>query len=773
MLGGSHHGKSLPVKTQKCILAFEDGSRVNQQTRCAIFRGEAGVTLRNLDSRVVVNGELKPLHWLRAGDRIEFPGAVVLEVSSLGTVVVDDEVNPDNPVPNSWNVEKIADNQEGQLTSATLAAQETAPDIFAHDQSQLPPGCNEIGHVDSPLNLVVETPISPTYESRFQAIEVRLNQLADQVTSLITLASCGKFSSTAMPEAEWEQLARSLPEDKGNHVILNPQPQTSPTNHHDCCSTQTSSHRFDPTDFGAGRTQDQSLEVSQPAKEQTGWSATPNIQASATAKEGSGVEANAKMSAAECTADRPSIDPTVLTPERQTLEPLDSPPVSPQISSASGLESSLSDLLKSLGQSQSIANDLPASEAAPEVSQTSFAAPDLATPPQQQVSDLAKKFSTTGTTVAAQPGTTETSPVNTAAGSKATPSSSVEDEINAMLSRLFDKPMSPGPSVSLDQTAASSSSSSDRCSTVTAIDTPPSSPPDAYDQYSSMKFGYDLTTPTSPVAESESLHSATSLVIDQLPETTVEQTHAESRLGSSTNSSGQPSNLMDVLARLKQEGCWDDIDQAQSIAGTEASKKLVETQPEPSLNSSPAEPTSPASETISAESTEPQTDCVEDYMTKLLARMQVSPDGISESKAKTPTQNQTTPAASPVPKEPFSNVQVGTDLMTPEEFVPKQRAAKPQSFETMREIANTTARTAVAYSDLDRKKARGLMQMIIAAGALIMAFYYLVFVSEAAGDTAFVLGLLCLLGTAGTSFLGFKSLQSSGALKQLFGKRKD
>jgi hypothetical protein len=90
----------------------------------------------------------------------------------------------------------------------------------------------------------------------------------------------------------------------------------------------------------------------------------------------------------------------------------------------------------------------------------------------------------------------------------------------------------------------------------------------------------------------------------------------------------------------------------------------------------------------------------------------------------------------------------------------------------MREIANTTARSAVAYSDLDRKKARGLVQLVIAFGAMIMAGYYLLYVTKSVGDTASIVGLVCLIAAITAGVLGLKCLKTAGVFDKLVSQSK-
>jgi len=85
--------------------------------------------------------------------------------------------------------------------------------------------------------------------------------------------------------------------------------------------------------------------------------------------------------------------------------------------------------------------------------------------------------------------------------------------------------------------------------------------------------------------------------------------------------------------------------------------------------------------------------------------------------------------------------------------VPTQKAERIQSLGKMRELANSTARTAVASSEEQRRQALAYMQLAIGVAALIMSGYYFGFLMKSIGDTSCIVGVICL-GLAG--FLGYR-----------------
>ena len=148
---------------------------------------------------------------------------------------------------------------------------------------------------------------------------------------------------------------------------------------------------------------------------------------------------------------------------------------------------------------------------------------------------------------------------------------------------------------------------------------------------------------------------------------------------------------------------------------------------------------------------------VDNYMSQLLARMRSGKPATVEPKPETPA------FKSPVKRPEPANLPPEPTVapMTPEEFKPKRVAPKIESFSAMREIANTTARTAIASSEEDRLRALAYVQFGIAGSGVLMAAYYFGFQFEALFDTSFFIGTICLGVSGVLSYLGLKSLKSS------------
>ncbi len=91
LAGGERDGELVTVTTPKCLISTGPG--LGSVPQCAIFRGPHGAAVRAFDSQVAFNGEVDSVHWLKAGDRIDFANAIAMEVTQLGKLQDDSAVS--------------------------------------------------------------------------------------------------------------------------------------------------------------------------------------------------------------------------------------------------------------------------------------------------------------------------------------------------------------------------------------------------------------------------------------------------------------------------------------------------------------------------------------------------------------------------------------------------------------------------------------------------------------------------------------------------------
>jgi hypothetical protein len=368
---------------------------------------------------------------------------------------------------------------------------------------------------------------------------------------------------------------------------------------------------------------------------------------------------------------------------------------------------------------------------------------------------------------------------------------SKDDPIDSLLQRLYNggsaTTTSPNPNSNSSNPRGllQNSSLSWDSSNQSVSEEPVSNVFNESNSYANMRFGYDVEQENHGHLESQTAaqvelgggsqtefqsdpfsHAATSFSSVKFDQSVSNQEPLTAEADADTS---PPDQILELMSRLKQELAWD-TNQSLTETETQAGSSTPDSTDESiGLFDSPVRQSDSNFESKSQSQIQ-ASDSIEDYMSQLFERMQISkepPPKPAPKSKETPTEvaNQAT----------LNESQVNHDcgLMSAEEYVPKQKAKKPESFDTMREIANTTARTAVAFSDLDRRRTRGLMQIAISVGALLMAFYYLLFVCKAAGDTASAIGCLCILISGSFGFLAYRSLRGTKSLTDLLPIRKN
>ncbi len=214
--------------------------------------------------------------------------------------------------------------------------------------------------------------------------------------------------------------------------------------------------------------------------------------------------------------------------------------------------------------------------------------------------------------------------------------------------------------------------------------------------------------------------------------TDTEESNAEALTEPEQPSPPATESVADLLERLKADGQWGGIpDEDESYSPVE-----------------PVEPVAAAPEPEPAPTTNGDSESdVEDYMSQLLSRMR---GGAAP-----------TPAAPVQPKQPVVKPEAKTpsvdpasiiEPLKPEEFKPSRKAKPIESLSAMRELANTTARSAVHSSEIQRLRALAFVQFGIAVASLVMSAYYLMWCTSM-GTTSYIIGGLCI---GITIFLGIR-----------------
>ncbi len=252
LTGGQRDGELIPVKTHKCFLGIEESydGDVVEQPQYAIFRGPDGAAVRSYGDNVSVNGIASTVHWLKEGDRIEFPNSVTVEVAQLGWVesacqkkdeAQDDQSDPESEcyhhrdplADQTQGVQEIGweaddhqqDPQDQQEPEAELP--ESNPETLASERQafaehpSLPYDERRVELIESQVK-GIETQ-NCLIQRRFDQLEDRLGTLSEQIFQLVSLSQVnvdharGQEESFAAPNTWEQQLAVDQSESESRH----------------------------------------------------------------------------------------------------------------------------------------------------------------------------------------------------------------------------------------------------------------------------------------------------------------------------------------------------------------------------------------------------------------------------------------------------------------------------------------------------------------------------------------------------------------------------
>lgn len=792
--GNSRSRRTLAIKVQKCILALDTQNNPSTPARCAIIRGKAGVTVRDLDRQLLINGRQNTLHWLQAGDRIEFPNSVILEVAQLGCfdelagLVLDSTVTScDTP---QWG-DQLIDHQpdlldEKTLESATASNEDASCEAVQQSLLARP---TVITDFDA-------QPVAEHVEKRFAAIEQRLDDLSDQLATLITLAGCGQFSTEKLAENDWQEQMSVTPL-LGLGTLTKFQDSEvktevpTPSEDAACETTTLVGQKFKPatSPWQAGsseipNTAEKEKQVEPPATFVALFSpnsfATTNPNRDAQELVSAATESHPiENRDAEKGNDFAPItnNDTLLRQIAELQRTLNLPEIHPATNP-------LVSAIQTVDETHSPANGSEVNDEDPKRHEKSTAQPSSLGSPTESlidISSLARKYSALAGEISNLAELTDlpaptSAPIN--------PVESKEDPVDSLLQRLYceGSVCSTKPAVADDRSVATDTIADS--SPPWAIFSPvtPAYSSDSTSEstsYANTQFGYSVGNSAPPSASfdvSSAANNPTSFpgepeLSTPLPYRTGEPSHS---IGELSQVSAQHDRMSregdgsDLWSRLKKDiqsqtseftspGLEQDLSDSTAVSQSDSSA----TQSEYSSNF-----TTPALDQSQA----PASDSIEDYMSQLFERMQISKETYVPTAAKPKAIVKEVEAPQETEQ---SRLAPENDLISAEDYVPKQKAQKLESLDTMREIANSSARSAVAFSDLDRRRTRGLMQVAISGGAMLMSLYYLFFVCKESGDAASIIGCLSLLIAGIVGFLGFRSLNGLQPLAKFISRQED
>ncbi|MFT5302080.1 MAG: hypothetical protein ACI814_002894 [Mariniblastus sp.] len=718
LTGGLRDGELVPVNTAKCFVGLEGSAsgRVDLP-HCAIFRGPQGAAVRSYGGDVTVNGNSSTVHWLKEGDRIEFPNSLFVEVTQLGSVdaprgahheaVADAEeanvsipfvsipfVDQDAISDSDWQHGSAQDGVEAEVSFSECNAMEAADQT----NGDLAPSANDerVDALESQVNAIQAQ--NEKHQLRFDQIDSQLSSLAEHLNQLVSLAS-NQGVAVETDEAESVGAATDFKAEVDSETFVT------------FGSEADLEEAESPID-----------EFAEARVDSVGSIETPAIVENVAIESGSKIEAKTAVvelvseydscqaddeKIVACDSEEPQAEVESAGNVEITDAPLSQGDPEQQIADrrselenvfgsalvAATVEDTTDHSVEQISESESVhdleppmepAGDYPANEQLPESFETPTHGLNEAVAPFAENASLENQ--TDDVLVDLQ--------VPGSLASMLLQADSEEEQVRAEQ----DSGLAVAGSELESQFSHPNEGESGQTSSIESI------------QSALLESVF-----VSEASVEEELEVGVETVADEAEPT-------EEPTGKDSNSS----SVTELLERMKSEGQWNGIPE-----GDDANEPVEE--PSPYVEPEVVAP---------VESNDDSVDDVQDYMSQLLSRMRGD-------------EKQTTKALKPVVETPIQETSASITavaaeprkieaLLKADEFKPKSKAKPMASLGAMRELANSVARSSVRKCEDRTRKELGHVQLGISVSSFALAVYYFMAEFRLPFDTGFCVGGICL-----------------------------
>ncbi len=706
LLGGACNGQLFTVQNEKCLLSGLLSPAVDaEQYRCAIFRSEKGVAFHSYSQHVLCNGAKVSNQWLKQGDLIKLTDDVSVEVVQLGVfkksaptvgtpAPVRQEVQPfaapPSPVPvaasatskfepathnlRTPNVMAPLDNHQPQtspLTAQPPVHNQAVDSGVAASLSPTDNGPYPIGlqsQSDSQNTPSDGAPKTPTPQG---AMDSPIDSQTDRLSKSVDVASGDPATQNGIVGSQSAEHLTGQASGSQSHLTQSPellQPPAAPAVPHEATSVPQVAVPNITAPIVANSETATATAGPTPAVGQTNnCRSTPEnyVAECDVAAFGTAPQHKTGSPAANSVSPLPVHPTSVASVQPQPVEAI------PTVTSAQDLD--LDSVLAKL--ESSVAKPSPGvAPAAPSPTPNNGAAVSA------DPIDLDSLLQRTSAVESTPPMTANVAAVNVPAVEAVTPAPSAP------------VPGAADPSIATPHATAVVANEIPLTSSDTAGDdtnADPTTPGDTGD-FKSFALLQSIGLDTSGLGEIKKELAAPRAAEELIPSNDPITLHAEPRPEPET----EPANVesvADVLARMQSSGSFQDFKADDAAAMASETVQPVASTPPPVQQRAPVETNEPTFSDVDDGS-------VEDYMSQLLNRMR-GDDEPTTGKIAAEKQDdaiQKGVAGKSVPYAASNAVEEETrnGTLTPEEFVPKQKAIRMQSLDSLREIANSSAREA-------------------------------------------------------------------------------
>ncbi len=797
LIGGERDGQFFTVQNEKCLLSDLSPSIENPENcRCVIFRGEKGVAFRSYSDHVLCNGAKVSVQWLKKGDLIKLTDNFSVEVYQLGvytkktptaSTTARQPVNtvelPGNANPATSGRPPVVVRQEAMTVPNTAAVSDaasttTSPD-YAKPSVQFPSvSSSPLGEAPKfkPATSNLRTPAVtaplqthkvPTEASTpapsvsrmpvvTQAIDVASESVASSGTP--SAPTTPSTPSNATIDSLTERLSKLVDsaagtaeaglEDEATNIPAATRPSVS------TMPIESTPVEIADESSGDGLTPDatpqQPLAVAQPAPPTDSTANPERTPAQTVLNTPDAADSAAQRRAAlenYFSKSGVSLSDTITPPEVESATPAS--PVSPEVTQ---VETATSGQPASTAK-PTVAPELPSLPSTQVMATEAIAAtPDLDQPKETVANEpkaASPEFDLDSVLAKLESGTT-----NSPSQTPAAETSAVQQP------PVVAPPVSESPVVAppVGETAVTEATVGAVSAAADAIeqppvaatdDTAPSSEPTDGNQGSQLEsfallqsLGLDtsgLGQIKKELAEAPLREEIESISLNAEQQTQPETVEAEAPEPEKVES------VADVLARMQNAGSLQDFNAGEAEAES-ASEEITQTAAPTPPPASPSVATT-ATSTVSAQANGGAEDdgSVEDYMSQLLNRMRGETEPTSGEVAEQKQDKAAEKIAAVQESASFVSETVveKVQTLTPEEFVPKQKAVRMQSLDSLREIANSNAREAFRDSLARERKVttKTKLTLSLLSWGFALLFFLMSFMAEKTNYWGVVFGL--------------------------------
>lgn len=703
------NGKTIRIEDEKCLLRSVQANKMTDC--CAIYNGSHGTALRSYSDHVLVNGEAASARWLNAGDRIELPGSMLVEVEAATQL---------RPISR----EKVQDAaQVSEQLSRILAPAKphiagSEPTGEAAVQAQSPVQAQSQKNIET---VAVAAPAAEPQQPQL-ATELPREDSNDRAAALQSLFSnLGIGSENTTPKGTTQtattQTATSeviMPEPVSTPALQTlPPPTISETRFEaelpTVAPSQEAPSQEAPTEtFSSAETEQQPLVVEYTMD--TPVAPSGNDQVSETFPTMNSLLPDAAPAETSTWQESAPAEPLAAA-VIDTVDPTTAKPTTPNADEI--LEAKRSELASLFGATAATTSP---NAAAPPVA--AISAPETPLSPVDAGS-LAALFEAAPTPVR-EPLLESVPEVQSEPIVPPTPDQFAEIPEEPMATATQESTQEPNPAPASELPSSLRDQLNDLMSSLSQESSEPAAPtaepvvePVADVDVNVLGQPTFASTPESPESPEspEELDSTDDAAEESIFDTTAEPAQTSSpgvaeilgKMGFSipTNDEDTPQQSADPMPTLESETST----LSPTAAATTMAVPVMAPAPAPTTTSPPA-PIATTKEPV---------DDIEAYMNKLLNRPNEAATAAAE-KAAVEEQLEAEEARTNVPS-----------VLSEEEFVPRQKAKRLEDFDTLREIANTCSRTAIrdsnAKSEQDSFKTKVALFGAALAGSLGAYFF--------------------------------------------------